>query len=97
MEAAIHATETMVLDYTVNGREQQPLGAGHPDYRPYGTYQCAARGEDDDRWIAITVTSEAELASLADVAGSALMDLVGGGTRSIPRSPPGHGLSKPRS
>jgi len=69
MEAAIHATETMVLDYTVNGREQQPLGAGHPDYRPYGTYQCAARGDDDDRWIAITVTSESELASLADVAG----------------------------
>ncbi|MXY86000.1 MAG: CoA transferase [Chloroflexi bacterium] len=69
MEAAIHATETMVLDYTVNGREQQPLGAGHPDYCPYGTYQCAARGDDDDRWIAITVTSEAELASLADVAG----------------------------
>ncbi|MXX48979.1 MAG: CoA transferase [Chloroflexi bacterium] len=69
MEAAIHATETMVLDYTVNGREQQPLGAGHPDYRPYGTYQCAARGEDDDRWIAITITNEAELASLADVAG----------------------------
>ncbi|MDE2988464.1 MAG: CoA transferase [Chloroflexota bacterium] len=69
MEAAIHATETMVLDYTVNGREQQPLGAGHPDYRPYGTYQCAARSEDDDRWIAITVTNEAELAALADVAG----------------------------
>ena len=69
MEAAIHATETMVLDYTVNGREQQPLGAGHPDYRPYGTYQCAARGDDDDRWIAITVTNESELAALADVAG----------------------------
>ena len=69
MEAAIHATETMVLDYTVNGREQQPLGAGHPDYRPYGTYQCAARGDDDDRWIAITVTNESELTSLADVAG----------------------------
>ena len=69
MEAAIHATETMVLDYTVNGREQQPLGAGHPDYRPYATYQCAARGEDDDRWIAITVTNESELVSLAGVAG----------------------------
>ena len=69
MEAAIHATETMVLDYTVNGREQQPLGAGHPDYRPYGTYQCAARRDDDDRWIAITVTNESELAALADVAG----------------------------
>ena len=69
MEAAIHATETMVLDYTVNGREQQALGAGHPDHRPYGTYRCAARGDDDDRWIAITVTNEAELASLAEVAG----------------------------
>ena len=69
MEAAIHATETMILDYTVNGREQQALGAGHPDHELYGTWQCAPRGDDDDRWIAITVTNEAELASLADVAG----------------------------
>ena len=69
MEAAIHATETMILDYTVNGREQQALGAGHRDYQPYGTYQCAARGDDDDRWIAITVTNDAELSALADVAG----------------------------
>ncbi len=68
MEAAIHATETMVLDYTVNGREQHALGAGHPDFRPYGTYRCAARGDDDDRWIAITVTNDAELAALAEVA-----------------------------
>ena len=79
MEAAIHATETMVLDYTVNGREQEALGAGHPDYRPYGTYQCAARGDDDDRWIAITVTNEAELGALADVAGEASWDVDGGG------------------
>ena len=69
MEAAIHATETMILDYTVNGREQQALGAGHPDHDIYGTWQCAARGDDDDRWIAITVTSNDELAALSDVAG----------------------------
>ncbi len=71
LEAAIHATETMVLDYTVNGREQEALGAGHPDFHPYATYQCAARGEDDDRWIAITVTNDVELTTLADVAGQA--------------------------
>ena len=71
MEAAIHATETMVLDYTVNGREQEALGAGHPDYHPYGTYQCAARGDDDDRWIAITVTNAEELTALAEVADQA--------------------------
>ena len=34
-----------------------------------GTYRCAARGDDDDRWIAITVTNDAELAALAEVAG----------------------------
>ena len=78
MEAAIHATETMVLDYTVNGREQQALGAGHPDYHPYGTYQCAARGGDDDRWIAITVTSDSELSALADVAGQSSWTSIGG-------------------
>ena len=71
MEAAIHATETMMLDYSVNGREQQALGAGHPDHEIYGTWQCAARGDDDDRWLAITVTSTEELAALANVAGQA--------------------------
>ena len=78
MEAAIHATETMVLDYTVNGREQEALGAGHPDLHPYGTYQCAAQGEDDDRWIAITVTNDAELTALADVAGQSSWTSMGG-------------------
>ena len=74
MEAAIHATETMVLDYTVNGREQQALGAGHPMHAIYGTYQCAPRsgeigGNDDDRWIAITISNDAELTALGDLAG----------------------------
>ncbi len=74
MEAAIHATETMVLDYTVNGREQQALGAGHPMHAIYGTYQCAPRsgeigGDDDDRWIAITISNDAELTALGDLAG----------------------------
>ena len=74
MEAAIHATETMVLDYTVNGREQIARGAGHYAYHPYSTYQCAPRsgevgGDDDDRWIAITVTNDDELKALLQVAG----------------------------
>ncbi len=74
MEAAIHATETMVLDYTVNGREQIARGAGHEAYHPYNTYQCAPRngevgGDDDDRWIAITVTNDAELTALLQVSG----------------------------
>ena len=70
MEAAIHATESMVLDYTVNGREQGALGTGHLDHAPHGTYQCAARGEDDDdRWIAIVCESDDDWRALTQVAG----------------------------
>ena len=69
LEAALHATETMILDYTVNGREQQALGARHPEYAPHGTYQCAARGADDDRWIAIACTTDEEWRALAETAG----------------------------
>ena len=69
LEAAIHATETMMLDYTVNGREQDALGARHLDHAPHGTYRCAARGADDDRWIAVACTSDAEWQALTETAG----------------------------
>ena len=69
MEAAIHATESMILDYTVNGREQVALGARHLEHAPHGTYQCAARGDDDDdRWIAIVCTTDEEWQALAGTA-----------------------------
>ncbi len=68
MEAAIHATGTMTLDAQANGREQRALGARHPDCAPHNTYQCAARGEDDDRWIAIACATDDEFAALARAA-----------------------------
>lgn len=71
LEAAIHATETMALEAAVNGVEQEALGARHPAHAPHNTYRCAARGEgDDDRWIAIACTTEAEFAALAEAAGA---------------------------
>lgn len=69
LEAALHATETMLLDYSVNGREQQALGARHLEHAPHGTYQCAPRGDDDDRWIAIACTGDDEWRALAETAG----------------------------
>ena len=68
MEAAIHATGTMVLDAQANGREQRALGARHPDCAPHNTYRCAARREDDDRWIAIACATDDEFAALARAA-----------------------------
>ena len=70
MEAAIHATGTATLEAQANGREQQALGARHPDYAPHNTYRCAPRGEDDDRWIAIACATDEEFQALAEAASA---------------------------
>jgi crotonobetainyl-CoA:carnitine CoA-transferase CaiB-like acyl-CoA transferase len=67
IEAAIYATETMSLDYTVNGREQHRDGNRHPQAAPHGAFRCAAEDDDDDRWVAIACTDDAEWAALCGV------------------------------
>jgi len=69
MEAAIYATETMMLDYTVNGREQRRDGNRHPQGAPHGAFRCAPRGDDDDRWIAVACFDDGEWAALCGVLG----------------------------
>jgi benzylsuccinate CoA-transferase BbsF subunit len=67
LEAALYATETMALDYTVNGREQRRDGNRHPQAAPHGAFRCAARGGDDDRWIAIACFDDAAWGALCAV------------------------------
>ena len=73
LEAALHGTETMILDYTVNGREQMRMGNHHAEMAPHNAYRCAPRATgdsvDDDRWIAIACPSDAEWRALAQTAG----------------------------
>ena len=56
LEASIHALETAILDYTVNGREQCRIGNRHPQAAPHGAYRC--KGED--RWCTIAVFTDEE-------------------------------------
>ena len=67
IEAAIYATETMMLDYTVNGHEQHRDGNRHPQVAPHGAFRCEAEGADDDRWIAIACFEDADWHSLCRV------------------------------
>ncbi|MGE5302174.1 MAG: CaiB/BaiF CoA transferase family protein [Alphaproteobacteria bacterium] len=57
-----------ILDYTVNGREWEPMGyqevLGEP-YAPYGCYPC--RGEDN--WIIIACAGDEEWQSMVQVIG----------------------------
>jgi len=54
-----------VMDYTMNGRVWEPGGNRHPVYAPQGVYRC----QGDDMWVALTVRSDAEWASLCNVLG----------------------------
>ena len=57
-----------ILDYTVNGRDWEPMGyqeiLGDP-YAPYGCYQC--RGEDN--WIIIACAGDEEWQSMVQLLG----------------------------
>ncbi len=45
-----------ILDYTVNGKEAEPVGNSSAEAAPHGVYRC--RG--DDRWCAIAVFTDGE-------------------------------------
>jgi len=64
-QASAHGTATALLEYTANGREQGRLGNRHRYYVPQGVYPC--RGEE--RWLALTVTSDAQWSALVRVMG----------------------------
>ncbi|NYT36402.1 CoA transferase [Allopusillimonas soli] len=54
-----------VMDYEVNGVIQNRRGNRHPKFAPQGVFPCKGR----DRWIAITVQSDKQWASLCEVLG----------------------------
>jgi len=59
-EASMTFLSPAILDYTVNGRVQRPIGDRDALMAPHGAYQCAG----DDVWIAITCTDDDSWSSL---------------------------------
>jgi len=59
-EAVVSVIGPALLDVSVNGREQGPPGWRSQEMpaAPHGVYRCRARADDNDRWVAITVTSQ---------------------------------------
>jgi len=62
-EASLHFLAPAILDYTVNGRVAGRIGNRDPDHAPHGVYPVAG----EDRWIAITVTSDPAWRALCDL------------------------------
>ncbi len=53
------------VGFSMNGRQPPMLGNRHRSMAPHGCYPCAG----DDRWLAIAVGSDAELAALCHAMG----------------------------
>lgn len=56
IETVIPHLGEAIMDYTMNGRVQEPTGNRHPAMAPHGVYRC--RGED--RWAVLSVSSDEE-------------------------------------
>ncbi len=63
-ESSAHMLTQAIVDFAVNGRVQERLGnRDFQGYAPNGVYRCSG----DDRWVAITVTSDEEWAAFCRV------------------------------
>jgi crotonobetainyl-CoA:carnitine CoA-transferase CaiB-like acyl-CoA transferase len=71
-EAVTSVIGPALLDISVNGRKQEPPGYRSQELpaAPHGIYRCRPRGDDDDRWIAISVRAQAEWERLVGAIGS---------------------------
>jgi crotonobetainyl-CoA:carnitine CoA-transferase CaiB-like acyl-CoA transferase len=56
-----------VLDFLA-GRADPAVGSGEEGLRvPHGVFRCAAEGDDDDRWLALSVEGDATWSALANL------------------------------
>jgi crotonobetainyl-CoA:carnitine CoA-transferase CaiB-like acyl-CoA transferase len=71
-EAVVSVIGPALLDIAVNGRAQMPFGyrSQESPAAPHGVYRCRARDGDDDRWLALSVRSQAEWQRFVEVIGS---------------------------
>jgi len=66
LEAATHATiGEHLLAFEMNADQTLPRGNRHWRYAPQGCYRC----KGDDKWVVITIRTEAEWARFCDVLG----------------------------
>jgi len=64
-EANITAIADVIMDYTMNGRNQTRSGNRHPSMAPHNCYRCKGK----DRWISIAAGNENEWKALCHAMG----------------------------
>jgi len=65
LESAMQFIAPVLLDYSVNAKDQERMGNACAHAAPHGVYPCLG----EDRWVAITVSSDEEWASFCKACG----------------------------
>jgi len=65
-ECGVAQNAAAVMDYIMNQRVQPRMGNRHPSIAPQGLYPC----QGEDKWVAISVTSDDEWRALCGVMGN---------------------------
>lgn len=66
-EACLHLLGPALLDYRLNGTVLGRHGNRDQRFAPHGVYRSAPRGADDDRWVALAVTSDEQWMALSSL------------------------------
>jgi len=66
LEPLVHFLGPVVLDFTVNGRIQPPVGSRDPHAAPHNAFRC----KGDDKWCVIAVFTEEEWQGFCKVLGN---------------------------
>jgi crotonobetainyl-CoA:carnitine CoA-transferase CaiB-like acyl-CoA transferase len=71
-EAVVSVAGPALLDIAVNHREQSPPGYRSQEMpaAPHGVFRCQPRGDDNDRWLALSVRTQAQWESFVGAIGS---------------------------
>jgi crotonobetainyl-CoA:carnitine CoA-transferase CaiB-like acyl-CoA transferase len=71
-EALVSLIGPVLLDTSVNGQTPSPTGYMIQEMAsaPHGVYKCRPVGNDDDRWVAISIRTQPEWERFVEVIGS---------------------------
>jgi crotonobetainyl-CoA:carnitine CoA-transferase CaiB-like acyl-CoA transferase len=64
-EASTWLIGEYLLEFVINGTQTLPLGNRHSMYAPQGCYRC----QGDDRWLVVTIRSDAEWVAFCNTVG----------------------------
>ena len=69
VEAALNAASEQLVEYTAYGRLMERMGNRSPTAAPQGLFACAGSEPGRERWLALSVESDAQWRGLVDAIG----------------------------